>query len=183
MATNSGLLMAWQAREDLSETERDILEMLEEGRCTPAYVAEEIDRSQEYVRERLRELARLGIVDNVHRGLYELADEEREDGDVVETSERAPEPESDEREQLRELLSGEGDLLERRVDALLAMRDELRERGEAENDDLVAVVDPDEVRYENSDSVWSNIAKGTLGQLDGVESPPTGRSEWRWTGE
>lgn len=58
---------------DFTDTELGILDMLEEGRCTPAYIAEELDVSQEYVRDRLRDLKRLGLVEQVHRGLYELA--------------------------------------------------------------------------------------------------------------
>lgn len=61
---------------DFTDTELGILDMLEEGRCTPAYIAEELEVSQEYVRDRLRDLKRLGLVEQVHRGLYELAREE-----------------------------------------------------------------------------------------------------------
>ena len=70
--------MDWRDRDDLSNVEEEILEMLEEGRCTPAYIADEINRSQEYVRGRLRELNRLGLVDDIHRGLYELTTDEEQ---------------------------------------------------------------------------------------------------------
>ena len=60
--------------EDFTDAERAILDMLSEGRCTPAFIADELDLSQEYVRERLRELKRLGVVEQVHRGLYELGE-------------------------------------------------------------------------------------------------------------
>ena len=58
--------------DDFTATEIAILDMLEEGRCTPAYLAETIDVTQEYVRSRLSDLKRLGLVKKVHRGLYEL---------------------------------------------------------------------------------------------------------------
>jgi len=58
---------------EFTETELGILDMLSEGRCTPAYIAEELDVSQEYVRDRLRDLKRLRLVEQVHRGLYELS--------------------------------------------------------------------------------------------------------------
>lgn len=58
--------------DDFTATEIAILDMLEDGRCTPAYLAESIDVSQEYVRGRLSDLTRLGLVKKVHRGLYEL---------------------------------------------------------------------------------------------------------------
>lgn len=57
---------------DFTATELKILDMLEEGRCTPAYIASEIEVTQEYVRERLSELKRLGLVEQVHRGLYQI---------------------------------------------------------------------------------------------------------------
>lgn len=60
--------------EEFTETERGMLRMLAEGRCTPAYMAEELDVRQEYVRNRLGDLRRLGRVERVYRGLYALAD-------------------------------------------------------------------------------------------------------------
>lgn len=60
--------------EEFTETERGMLRMLAEGRCTPAYMAEELDVRQEYVRNRLGDLRRLGCVERVYRGLYALAD-------------------------------------------------------------------------------------------------------------
>lgn len=60
--------------EEFTETERGMLRMLSEGRCTPAYMAEELDVRQEYVRNRLGDLRRLGCVERVHRGLYTLTD-------------------------------------------------------------------------------------------------------------
>lgn len=59
---------------EFTETELAILDMLEDGRCTPAYIADELDVTKEYVRGRLGDLKRLGLVEKVHRGLYELSD-------------------------------------------------------------------------------------------------------------
>lgn len=61
---------------ELTETEKGILDMLAEGRCTPGYLAEELGVTPEYVRGRLKELLRLELVERVHHGLYELADAE-----------------------------------------------------------------------------------------------------------
>lgn len=58
---------------EFTETELGILDMLSRGRCTPAYIADELDVSQEYVRDRISDLNRLGLVEKVHRGLYELS--------------------------------------------------------------------------------------------------------------
>lgn len=60
--------------DDFTETERGMLRMLAEGRCTPAYMADELDVQQEYVRNRLAVLCRHEPVKRVHRGLYTLAD-------------------------------------------------------------------------------------------------------------
>jgi hypothetical protein len=86
------------------------------------------------------------------------------------------------REQLRDELAGSGDLLERRVDAVVAMYNLLRDRGEAEKDELLDTVDVDATGYQDETSVWSNMVKGkkTLSALPGVETPPTGRTKWRY---
>lgn len=92
---------------------------------------------------------------------------------------------ADARERLREELAGSGDLLDRRVEAIEKMYDVLRERGEAEKDELLDAVDVGATGYASRDSVWSNMVKGkdTLSALPGVESPPTGRSEWRYNND
>lgn len=58
---------------DLSPTDRAILEMLREGRCTPAYIAAEQDYSRAHVRNRLNRLTELNYVTRLHQGLYELS--------------------------------------------------------------------------------------------------------------
>lgn len=60
---------------DLSPTDRAALEMLREGRCTPAYIATEQNYSRQHVRNRLQRLTELGYVNRLHKGLYELADD------------------------------------------------------------------------------------------------------------
>jgi hypothetical protein len=89
------------------------------------------------------------------------------------------------RAQLREALAGSGDVLEARVNAIVAMYDQLRQEGEATKGELLGVVDAEAVNYAGSDSVWSNMVKGkkTLRALPGVEPPPTGRSTWRYSSE
>lgn len=60
---------------DLSPTDRAILEMLREGRCTPAYIAAEQSYSRQHVRNRLQRLTEHGHVRRLHKGLYELTDD------------------------------------------------------------------------------------------------------------
>jgi DNA-binding IclR family transcriptional regulator len=58
---------------DLSPTDRAILKMLREGRCTPAYIAAEQDYSRQHVRNRLQRLTEHDYVIRLHKGLYELS--------------------------------------------------------------------------------------------------------------
>lgn len=101
----------------------------------------------------------------------------------AEGSQTQPLAQQQHRDDLRDGLAGSGDLLERRVDAIIAMYDVLREQGEAEKEELLDAVDVDATGYASRASVWSNMVKGkeTLSELPGVESPPIGRSEWRYT--
>ena len=87
------------------------------------------------------------------------------------------------RDNLRDELAGSGDLLESRVSAILSMYEVLRERGKAEKDDLLDAVDIDATGYKSRESVWSNMVKGkdTLRALPGVQTPPTGKTEWRYS--
>jgi len=60
---------------DLSPTDRAILEMLREGRCTPAFISSERDYSRQHIRNRLQRLTEHGYVTRLHKGLYELAED------------------------------------------------------------------------------------------------------------
>jgi len=60
---------------DLNPTDRAILEMLREGRCTPAYIAEAQDYSRQNVTNRLGRLEEHGYVEKLHPGLYELVED------------------------------------------------------------------------------------------------------------
>ena len=89
------------------------------------------------------------------------------------------------RDRLRDALPGGGDVLEARVNAILAMYEYLQKHGSAEKRDLLSVVDAVAVGYASSDSVWANMVNGhdTLRVLPGVEPPPSGRTEWRYVEE
>ncbi|MDS0284770.1 hypothetical protein [Haloarcula onubensis] len=86
-------------------------------------------------------------------------------------------------DRLVDVVPGSGDLAERRADEILAMYDVLRERGEAEKDDMLSAVDVEATEYASPDSVWSNMVKGrdTLRELPGVSKPSTGRTTWRYS--
>lgn len=60
---------------DLNPTDRAILDMLHDGRCTPSYIAEEHEYSRQNVTNRLNRLVEHGYVRKVHTGLYEPVDD------------------------------------------------------------------------------------------------------------
>jgi len=64
--------------ENLRPADRQILALLQEGRVTAPYVAEETGYSLQYVRDRLGRLVEHEHVDKIHEGLYELVDDPRE---------------------------------------------------------------------------------------------------------
>ena len=140
--------------------------------------------------ERLRELIlldaedRIGGPHHVDAGVAAPDETEAEtETDTARSDNTADTTPAVDREQLREALAGSDDVLEARVDAIVAMYNHLRREGEATKGELLGVVDVDAVNYAGSDSVWSNMVKGkkTLRTLPGVEPPPTGRSTWRYS--
>ncbi|WP_323849389.1 MULTISPECIES: winged helix-turn-helix domain-containing protein [Haloferax] len=64
---------------DLNPTDRAILSMLREGRCSPAYIASEQNYSRQNVTNRLGRLVEHGYVRKLHAGLYELTKDPEEE--------------------------------------------------------------------------------------------------------
>ena len=67
--------------DQLTDTDKAILEMLREGRVTAPFVAEKQDKSLEYVRSRLVRLMEHEHVERIHDGLYELVDDPEGDSE------------------------------------------------------------------------------------------------------
>jgi len=67
---------------DLNPTDHSILDRLDEGRCTPSYIAEEEEYSRQNVTNRLKRLEEHGLVEKVHTGLYELVSDPRDEEDT-----------------------------------------------------------------------------------------------------
>lgn len=67
--------------EDLNQTDRRVLAVLDDGRVTPQYVADELGVSRTYASERLKRLLEHAHVDKIAPGLYELVNDPREDSD------------------------------------------------------------------------------------------------------
>lgn len=67
--------------DQLTDTDKAILEMLREGRVTAPFAADRLDKSLEYVRSRLVRLMEHNHVERIHDGLYELVDDPESVGD------------------------------------------------------------------------------------------------------
>jgi len=60
---------------DLNDADKEIISALQEGRNVPANLAEELGYSRQYIQNRLKRLREHGIVQNIGRGVYEIAEE------------------------------------------------------------------------------------------------------------
>lgn len=78
MGTNTQAVLT---TDDLNDTDQRVLDVLRDGRVTPQYAADEAGISRTYASERLKRLVEHGHVDKLAAGLYELADDPREDND------------------------------------------------------------------------------------------------------
>ena len=70
----------------LTETDEDILDVLQEGRGTQRYIVDESGRSRQHVHVRLQVLSAAGYVENIHptTALYELQEDPRENSEETE---------------------------------------------------------------------------------------------------
>jgi DeoR/GlpR family transcriptional regulator of sugar metabolism len=64
--------------DDLTPADEAVLELMRSGRVTAPYAAEETEYTIQYVRDTLTNLRKHGHVRRVHKGLYELVDDPRE---------------------------------------------------------------------------------------------------------
>jgi biotin operon repressor len=63
---------------DLNDADEEIISALEQGRNLPANLADDLGYSRQYIQNRLTRLREHGIVDNIGRGVYELAEDPRD---------------------------------------------------------------------------------------------------------
>lgn len=63
--------------DDLNDTDDAVLDVLNEGRVTPQYAADQMGVSRTYASERLKRLVEHAHVEKVAPGLYELVDDPR----------------------------------------------------------------------------------------------------------
>lgn len=67
---------------DLGPADEALLDLLQEGRITAPYAAEEADYSLQYVRDRLNRLVEHGNARKIYEGLYELVEDPRENAET-----------------------------------------------------------------------------------------------------
>lgn len=65
--------------DDLGPADRALLSLLADGRVTAPYAAEATGYSLQYVRDVLRRLVEHNHVEKIHKGLYELVDDPRQE--------------------------------------------------------------------------------------------------------
>lgn len=75
--TNDGLQKMLD-EDDIAPADEALLNMLQEGRITAPYAADETGYSLQYIRDRLGRLVEHGNVRKVYDGLYELIEDPRE---------------------------------------------------------------------------------------------------------
>lgn len=68
--------------DDLAPSDEVILDMLQEGRVTAPFAADETGYSLQYVRDRLSRMVEHGNAIKVYEGLYELVEDPREGEDA-----------------------------------------------------------------------------------------------------
>lgn len=137
--------------EELNPTDRAILDELQDGRSTPAYIADAHGYTAGNVRNRMTSLAKHGHVDGLGGGLYKLTDDPRDesasyvgDGESITDALEAQMDENDElSERVIELEAELDDCQERLADA--------RERATGDTAALRRALDDVEAAAERGD--------------------------------
>ena len=62
---------------DVDDTDREILDVLAEGRATPSYLEKQTSFTRQTVQNRLKVLTASELVDRIDTGLYEITDDGR----------------------------------------------------------------------------------------------------------
>lgn len=123
------------------------------------------------------------IRDLIERGLDDIEGADTSETQAPTAGHKSEELDSkNERTSLIDTMPGRGNKPESRADAVLAMRDRLRERGAADWQDLLDTVDPDAVGYADRESFWKNVGRKGLKRFDQVRAPPRDSDEWTWVG-
>jgi hypothetical protein len=161
---------------ELRDIDERILDMLEDGRCTRQHLATELQVSGDYIYQRVDLMSKLGIIDIIHDGFYQLADDAGGDGGSDDPSGKV------DLQQVVEDANWDGSNYARtgsRVNALVDVLEYLREKERGTTPELVAMLEKQLGEESNNQRLLSDICKS----LDIVESPPSGSNVYRWVGK
>lgn len=170
---------------ELNDADEKIIDVLTEGRNTPANIARRLNYTREYVANRLKRLVEHDVVEKPDRGLYELAivpqaeETESEHRSEVSDESNAPQGSPDEERAthgVREVLEASGwrpgqnrEGRKERLHAAVKALKFLRDRGEAEKADFLEVLHPEHApEGQNEDTYWAKVVRGSKEQGTGA---------------
>jgi hypothetical protein len=162
------------SEDDLGPADKALLDVLQDGRVTAPYAAEEADYSLQYVRDRLGRLVEHGNARKVYEGLYELVDDPRQITDDVP-------PEIGDAIDAIEWDGQGGAKTDERVQALASAAALLRERGESAPVVLRRHIST-EFDVGLKDSSIQRLLSDNLPKIDAVETESSGQI-YVWSGE
>lgn len=183
---------------ELREIDEDILDILEDARCTRKHLAALLGVSSDYIYQRIDLMQKLGLINIIHDGFYEI---DYDPDDVID--ERAREPVDDAGgDDLRDRAQGALDQLDvpgrdasterNRRQAVMWAWDYLRVHGDATSSEIANATfgyfwDTDlgysvSSRYPGY-GLWDNCVRDALKQLPGVDAPGEKGNEWEFVEE
>lgn len=156
---------------ELNEADERIIDVLREGRNTPANIARRLDYTREYVANRIKRLVEHGVLGKPDRGIYELREppdepDERQ-GERVEASASAG---------LRDVLERAGwnpghsrDERDERLRAAVKALEYLRDQEQAQKGDFLEALHPDHAPDgQNADTFWKKVVRGSVDENTGA---------------
>jgi len=188
--------------DELDALHWEIIDVLREGRATPSYLSERTGESRQLISQRLRDLRLAGVVEKIHKGLYELDEDPRAPDPagaaeptepVVEEAADEPEPEPvDDVDPIAEALKGwsygrtdeeqaANDTVARK--SLEWLRDEGGEEVKQEDVPLGELAEEDP-EGRKPDTLWRSVVRGAWQHAAGrgyVEQPHS--RAYRWGGQ
>jgi len=160
---------------ELREIDERILDELERARCTRRHLADLLGVSPDYIYQRIDLLQKLGVVDVIHDGFYQLA------GDVDSAGDEQSGGSIDIRAAVEAADWGGSNYArtDARVDALVKVVEYLRQHGRGTTKELVPMLEDELGEEPNNQRMLSDICK----TVEGVEGPTTGSNVYRWVGD
>lgn len=156
---------------DLNDADHAIIEVLREGRNTPANIARKQDYTREYVANRLKRLTEHGHVERPDRGIYELVEDPSTDEEQDTNHPASPDLDA---------LEFDRDLTEGRREVIREFLEWVQQEGPITKSDFEEFYTDDHAERAgyNAGSFWEIFGKAALKQLDEVEQPNAWKYQW-----